>query len=480
MPALSDEVIADLTQRVNSYVDSKSNFENPRYLASGGSAAIFKVNRAGQPYAIKVYDPSLFSGAAGDAELRRLRLQRELIGHACENLVAIDNIEEAFGTAFVEMEFIAWPTLKDALVNFPDSSIVPVIRQLVSAVRYLDSRGIVHRDIKPENIHVAPDFSRIKLIDLGVVRETQRADEECQDATDQGVTRRFIATAQYSSPEYLFRLDAPSPILWKGLSIYQIGAVLHDLIVKRPLFQEYVDMGNRWLLTRAVLLETPSLAGSNVLHLAGLKALAQRCLIKDIGLRLTLVDWSDFELEAPVGATEALRARLTKGQTSAIGQQASITAIRRLDFERRQYVSNLLERVRALMISVCTNKVPLVLNLNPDSVFDPTFEFQLSNGRCLICFLQFAWGEQVYERSVVVSVVAKLMPTAHQRDKPGYTRPVLATSIGVDNELVAQQICDALSGYLATALDLIDADETAGLNQELCLGADNKISGEGS
>ena len=140
MPALSEEVIAELTQRVQSYVDSKHDLENPRYLTSGGSAAIFEVSKAGERRAIKVYNTSLFSGNGREAELRRLRLQSELIGHTCENLVAFYSVEEAFGTAFLEMEFIPWPTLKDILSEFPDDAIVPVLRKLVSAVRYLGQR----------------------------------------------------------------------------------------------------------------------------------------------------------------------------------------------------------------------------------------------------------------------------------------------------------------------------------------------------
>lgn len=473
MPALSDDVIRELTRLVDAYVASKPDLDSPRYLACGGSAAIFEASHNGLPCAIKVYNPSFFAGAAGEAELRRLRLQRDLIGHDCEYLVAVNSVEEALGTAFVVMEFIPWPTLKDALGEFPDDAIVPVIRQLVLAVRFLDSKGIVHRDIKPENIHVAPDFTRIKLIDLGVARELQRADEGADDATDQGATRRFIATAQYSSPEYLFRLDAPSPKLWKALSIYQVGAVLHDLITKRPLFQQYVDTGNRWLLTRAVLQETPSLTGSNALHLTALKALAQRCLVKDLELRLTLVDWNDFELEAPVGAAEVLRARLARGQVSTLGQQAAATAARRLDFDRRRFVTDMLERARSVMIAVCTNRVPLTLHASAESPFEPVLSFQLSGGRRLVCGLRFAWGEEVHEKTATLSMGAVLAASGYSSELTGSVRPICSATIGVDDELVAQQLCDQLSIYLGTALDLIDANESVAMVHAVDLVASN-------
>jgi eukaryotic-like serine/threonine-protein kinase len=112
-----------------------------------------------------------------------------------------------------------------------------LIGHLVNAVRFLDSKEIVHRDIKPENILMNSSFDKLKLIDLGVAREMY-GDDDAGDATDHGGKRPFIATAQYSSPEYLFRLEAPSPQLWSALTLYQLGGALHDMVMRRPLFND--------------------------------------------------------------------------------------------------------------------------------------------------------------------------------------------------------------------------------------------------
>ena len=278
MPQLERAIIDDLTARTNRFLAATGGYDDLGFLDAGGSAAVYRVVRGGNVHALKAFNPVLLAGPSGDAERRRLDVQRRLVGHECASLVQTYRVEEAEGTAFVEMEFIEWPQLANSLAAVPDDAIVSLIAQLVEAVRFLDSLNIVHRDIKPENIHISPDFKLLKLLDLGVAREFDSPDASDACVTDHGNRRPFLATAQYSSPEYLFRLDEPTAKLWKGLNIYQVGAVLHDLIRKEPLFNHEVSLGNRWLVARAVLTKLPSFPDAAPDRLLPLKALASRCL----------------------------------------------------------------------------------------------------------------------------------------------------------------------------------------------------------
>lgn len=201
---------------------------------------MFKVETPRGSRAFKVFDPKFLEGGTGPAERKRLDLQKKLIGHPCPYLVTVYSVEEAEGTAFVEMEFCPWPQLSKCLSQIPDNEVPTLISQLVTAVRFLEGLNIVHRDIKPENIHVSPNFKTIKVLDLGVARVFEATESDDSAITDRQNLRPFLATAQYSSPEYLFRLDEPTPRLWKGLNIYQVGAVLHDLVMKSALFQDEV------------------------------------------------------------------------------------------------------------------------------------------------------------------------------------------------------------------------------------------------
>ncbi|MDP1665550.1 MAG: protein kinase [Methylobacter sp.] len=316
-------------------------------LGDGGSAVVFSWDQLDVIRALKVYDPKFFNPEVEGAECHRLELQRRLIDQHCPSIVDTFAVDEEFNTCFVTMEFFPGIELKKVIEKVPDKAIASLIRQLVEAVRFLEKNNLVHRDIKPENILVSSDFTQLKLLDLGVVREIS-GDEDRVDGTDHGEKRPFIATAQYSSPEYLFRLEPPSIALWKGLTIYQVGGVLHDLVCKKPLFEAAVAADNKYALAMAVMREVPDFSGisSNVSTWA---ALAARCLTKDSNFRLQLVNWSDFD-EHVESAMEKLKRTLTKSATSANHAELNEAQIKKLQISRKKQYDELINELRNKLI----------------------------------------------------------------------------------------------------------------------------------
>jgi len=101
--------------------------------------------------------------------------------------------------------------------------------QVVRAVAYLDSRGIVHRDIKPSNI-VMDDAGACRIIDLGLclLRGGMRED------TGAGVT---VGTVEYLSPEQARAV----PDLDVRADLYAVGASLHHLVTGEVPFKGNSD-----------------------------------------------------------------------------------------------------------------------------------------------------------------------------------------------------------------------------------------------
>lgn len=460
MPQLERSIIDDLTARAERFLVATGGYDELKFLDAGGSAAVYRLVRGGKTYALKAFNPTLLAGPSGDAERRRLDVQRRLVDHVCASLVQTYRVEEAEGTAFVEMEFIEWPQLAKSLAIVPDDAIVSLIAQLVEAVRFLDSLNIVHRDIKPENIHISPDFKLLKLLDLGVAREFDSSDATDACVTDHGNRRPFLATAQYSSPEYLFRLDEPTAKLWRGLNIYQIGAVLHDLIKKEPLFNHEVSLGNRWLVARAVLTRLPSFADSIPDRLLQLKALASRCLTKDLDTRLALVGWEDFLLEGASEPVRALRGRLAKGTMSS-RRRAGESAAARLDFERSEFMKRFSDRVRGELIHICGTQLPLTMK--PPAPGEPTdvkYVFAVDRQLFIECRVEFAWQDGVYERAVNLRVGAQVVCAGRDDAIPPLTSKVVGVAVIQEAEdEVITLVTTELARLVGLALDRSEGEE---------------------
>jgi eukaryotic-like serine/threonine-protein kinase len=465
MPALDQQIVTDLTARVGQYIQALGGYSSPEYIASGGSAALYRVESASGVRAIKAFNPALFTVPGQTAERRRLDVQKRLIGHECPSLVQTYRVEEALGTAFLEMEFVPWLSLKTQLAEVPDDAVPNLFAQLVSAVRFLDTQAIVHRDVKPENIHVSPDFKSLKLLDLGVARESDLADGEEAAITDHGNLRPFLATAQYSSPEYLFRLDEPDIKLWKGLTFYQLGAVLHDLIMKRPLFDHEMGLGNRWLVARAVLTKVPDFTDGEPTRLADLKALATRCLVKNLDARLQLVGWQDFILEGAKNPLIALRARLAKGKVNPGGEVDSAKASR-LDFDRAEFMRRFTEAVRADLLPSCGTSLPLYMKPSAPGEAPPHTRFVLTVDKhvTIECVVRFEWQDQLYDHMANIAIQARILCTGHEEPAaPPHSRLIAATTTDANEMTAATSVANAIAIAAGSALDLIEGSNDLNL-----------------
>ncbi len=259
-----------------------------KFINNGKSAVVFESEKDGQKAALKIFDPELVEKYGREAQLERIERERFLIGVKHPNLVQIfdGGACENSGLLYLVMEFIKAPNLKDSLTLVPREKISTILNHIASAAKFLETKGLVHRDIKPENIVVLEDFSRAVLLDLGVLRPIGDSDLTDEDA------RLFVGTLRYSSPEFLLRKESDNEEGWRAVTFYQLGAVLHDLIMRQPLFLEFSDPFA--LLVDAVRNETPRLHADDVS--ANLVLLARNCLVKPPEARLSLVSWGDFDI----------------------------------------------------------------------------------------------------------------------------------------------------------------------------------------
>ena len=292
-------------------------------LGHGKSAVVMRATKGGDRAALKVFHPPWIKEFGLEAQMLRIEREKRLIGIDHPHIVRILDAGrcEDCDKIYVAMEYLEGVTLRSNLSVIPAANIEPIVECLARAAKFLEDMGIVHRDIKPENIFLVGPGNKLVLLDFGVMRPVGDS-----GATDQMGRQRFIGTHQYAPSEMIHGKVADTLDGWRAVSFYQIGAVLHDLLVRRPLFDEYSSrIADLVIAIDKVDPQIPSSVGS-----AHQIALAKKCLLKDPKERLNLTTWASFFFsERPeVESTEARKRVL-------LDQRALATAGKRTQsFER--------------------------------------------------------------------------------------------------------------------------------------------------
>lgn len=271
----------------------------------GKSAAVFKATSPVGPAAVKVFDDELIKRYGDKVQLERINRELSLIGKHHPNMVSLlgGGFHEQSGNHYIVMEYLEGPSLKACLAQIPEVNVSVLIEQLVSACEFLELNKLAHRDIKPANIVVLEDLSRLVLLDFGVLKPVGEV-----GLTDIDGQRLFVGTLQYSSPEFLLRREEDNEEGWRALSIYQVGAVLHDMIMRRPIFEEFVNPYAA--LVNAVQFEQPTVASETTPPY--LVDACRMALVKDASKRLSLVDWNTFRPPIASSVADAARQRISK------------------------------------------------------------------------------------------------------------------------------------------------------------------------
>jgi serine/threonine-protein kinase len=186
-------------------------------LGAGGMGRVYKVKNliSDRIDAMKVLLPDL-ANEPGLAD----RFVREIKVLASLNHPNIAGLHTAFrleNQLLMIMEFVEGITLEDKLRNgpFPLNDAIDYVSQVLSALGYAHSQGVIHRDIKPANMMLTPG-NIIKLMDFGIAKS--KADRKLT------MTGTTMGSLYYMPPEQVqgTDLDARSDLYSVGVSLYEM------------------------------------------------------------------------------------------------------------------------------------------------------------------------------------------------------------------------------------------------------------------
>jgi len=144
------------------------------------------------------------------------------------------------GTLFMAMEYLGGRNLAQVISEdhpIPESRVIRIGAQILSALAEAHAHGIIHRDLKPENVMVEPrreeaDF--VKVLDFGIAKISDPGPNEAK-LTQQGLV---CGTPEYMSPEQSSgrELDARS-------DLYSMGVILYQMLTGDLPFQANTPLG---------------------------------------------------------------------------------------------------------------------------------------------------------------------------------------------------------------------------------------------
>ncbi len=150
------------------------------------------------------------------------------------NMVNIFNLIEQDNNVFIVMEYINGGTLEGHLkqkgVLSQDESL-KISLQVLSALQFMHSKGVVHRDIKPSNI-MFTDTGVVKVTDFGIAKVMNEATKHTKTG--------MLGSVAYVSPEQI--LGEKTSIT---TDIYSFGITLYKMVTGRATFRgssEFVVM----------------------------------------------------------------------------------------------------------------------------------------------------------------------------------------------------------------------------------------------
>ena len=198
-------------------------------IGRGGMASVWRATDELLNRHVAVKTLEITSEDVDRSAERFVREARATAALSHPNIVTIFDTGVDGTTAFIVMELLAGPNLRDRLAHegpLPVDDVLRIGTQVAGALAAAHATGMVHRDVKPANI-VHSDPATVKVVDFGVVRML----EETTDSFSLTATHAVIGTAAYLSPEQAAggRVDARS-------DLYGLGCVLFTLLTDQAPF----------------------------------------------------------------------------------------------------------------------------------------------------------------------------------------------------------------------------------------------------
>ena len=163
-------------------------------LGAGGMATVWRARDEvlGREVAVKILSPQYGADRGFVARFGREARNAAQVSHP--RLVTVFDCGIGEGTAFIVMELVSGPTLRQVLDQagtLPPGEAVSIAAAVCEGLEVAHAAGLVHRDIKPANIVLSG--GEVNFLDFGIARAGGQAGGGDPDAGGAGHRRLSVS-----------------------------------------------------------------------------------------------------------------------------------------------------------------------------------------------------------------------------------------------------------------------------------------------
>lgn len=190
-------------------------------LGQGGMSVVFKGRHklTDQEVALKLLPPEL--AAHSQVKSRFIEEAKALAALDHPNIVHLYNFGQENGSFVLAMQYVPGKTWERVIIENKRLGwelSTKICVDVLKALEYAHSRGVVHRDMKPSNVLVRESDGAATVMDFGIAKMTT--------STKLTATGQTMGTVRYMSPEQVRGQEVDL-----RTDIYSLGATLYESLM---------------------------------------------------------------------------------------------------------------------------------------------------------------------------------------------------------------------------------------------------------